>query len=139
MKYHFGIIIDFKQYLKTHDPNNVFINSDHEALIRELIRFMMDDDANEVYGGRLEGSDYENLLNHLIEMGILHYHVLFRRNEPYVDLCALLADLCDAFITLFTENGFYDYCRNYDVDKPEVRRLTGDSYAIVTGPVMRRV
>lgn len=132
MKYRFGVIIDFKQFLRTYDPKSIFKNTDGGRLITELVNFLMEEDAEEKYGGRMEGSDYENLLNHLIEQGILQYHVIFRRGEAYVDLCSLLSNMVDGMFDLFMEHDLFTYCRNEDMPIEGIH-VSGDSYAIVSG------
>lgn len=129
MEYKFGIIFDFGQHLFQNDTEDIFVNVDHRKLLSHLVRFITDEDWNN------NGSGVETLLNDLIDEGILHYHVVFRSSEPYVDICSLLMNLCESLVDYLTPTRFFDYCSSYRKDKPTVIHISRDAYAILTSPI----
>ena len=131
MRYEFGIIFDFTPYLKRNDPACIFSNTDHERLLTEILRYITEDPNGS------KGSNVEDLLSALIEEDVLYYHVILRNKEPYIDIASILLNICNDLVGVLLNTGFFEHCRSYSKDKPEVRRTSANNYAIMTGRKMR--
>jgi hypothetical protein len=132
MKYRFGIIFNFGQHLKLHDPTNIFLDVDHEKLLREVMRFLTEDVVN-----RPEALERINEMEYL--MGVLYdKHIvteyLFHENESYAKVCAILFSICESLVELLLDTGFYNYCSSHEEDLPKVKHVSRKNYAILVSP-----
>lgn len=128
MQYRFGIIFDFYPHLKKYDTTKIFAYVDHEILLSYLINFIRLPPVGN------DRTDIESLLDDLIREGIIQYHVVFKKEEAYVDLSQLLFNLCDSLFSYLKDIPAFFYSESsYQRQRPSIKQINHDTFLIMIG------